>query len=185
MGFEPTTSALRKPCSTTELPWPKTGSAGLRRRTVANRRRARPSPIRRSRARVFDGSENSGTFGAVHYLVDGYNAAHWLARDPDTSAAQLRDLLIRTLATQVPRDAESVRIFWDVRRPDPSIPANTYLDWCTMHNVPDADAAIIDTVYASKARATLVVVSRDREVTGRSGQLGAKIMGPRDLFSRR
>ena len=110
----------------------------------------------------------------MHYLIDGYNVAHWLAKDPDAAPAVLRAVLMRALAARRPHDAESLRIFWDVRRPDPAIPANEYLDWCTVHNVPDADAAIVDAVHGADAPARVMVVSRDREVTGRSRQLGAR-----------
>lgn len=121
----------------------------------------------------------------MHYLIDGYNVAHWLAKDPDAAPAVLRAVLMRALVARRPHDAESLRIFWDVRRPDPAIPANSYLDWCTVHNVPDADAAIVDAVHAADAPSRVVVVSRDREVTGRSRQLGARTMGPKDLFPQR
>ena len=53
-----------------------------------------------------------------------------------------------------------------------------------MHNVPDADAAIIDKVYDSDNARGLCVVSLDREVTGKCKQLGAKTMRP-DEFLRR
>ncbi len=120
----------------------------------------------------------------MHYLIDGYNLAFWLAGDDDLDPHQLRELLLGKLATSRPPDAESLHIYWDVRRPNPAIPANTYLDWCTMHNVPDADAAIIDAVYDAEAPRRCMVVSRDREVTGRSRQLGAKVMSPKDLLGK-
>ena len=118
----------------------------------------------------------------VNYLIDGYNLAFWLAGDDDLAPQQMRELLMGRLVAARPKDAESLHIYWDVRRPNPAIPANTYLDWCTMHNVPDADAAIIDAVYASDTPRRCMVVSRDREVTGRSRQLGAKVMSPKELL---
>jgi hypothetical protein len=124
----------------------------------------------------------------VHYLIDGYNLAHWLAQglaqDDDLDPEQLRELLLEALERRVPADAESLRIYWDVRRMHPGIPANEYLDWCTMHNVPDADAAIIDAVYDADRPQRLVVVSRDREVTGKSRQLGAKTRSPAELLGK-
>jgi hypothetical protein len=121
----------------------------------------------------------------VRYLIDGYNLAHWLAGDDDLAPDELRALLIARLQRTRFQNAESVDIFWDVRRPSPSTPAHTYLDWCTMHNVPDADAAIIDAVYDSDTPARCTVVSRDREVTGKSRQLGARTQSPRELLGPR
>ena len=121
----------------------------------------------------------------MHYLLDGYNLAHWLAAGEDLEPLALRDLLLSRLVDRRPKDAESLRIYWDVRRPGPGIDANAYLDWCTMHNVPDADAAIIDAVWASDVPRKLVVVSRDREVVGKCRQLGARTQGPGDLLGRR
>ena len=63
-------------------------------------------------------------------------------------------------------------------------PPNEDLGWCRMVFVPDADEAIVDAVYDSPNARKLVVVSRDREVTGRSRQLGAKTMRPIELLPR-
>jgi len=120
----------------------------------------------------------------VNYLLDGYNLAHWLAPgDHDLDGHGLRALLLGRLAHSVPPDAESVAIYWDVRNPNPSIPPREFLDWCVMHNVPDADAAIIEAVYNAPQPNLCVVVSRDREVTGKSRQLGARTQTPDELFS--
>jgi hypothetical protein len=118
----------------------------------------------------------------VHYHVDGYNLAHWLAGDDDLLPLEMRQLLNAALSARLPADAESVHIYWDLRNPAPGIPANEYLGWCTAHNVPDADAAIIDAIYAQPAPHEHIVVSRDREVTGKSRQLGAGTWEPRDLL---
>lgn len=121
----------------------------------------------------------------MHYLIDGYNLAHWLADDDELEPAELRALLLGALARRVPADAESVHVYWDVRRPHPAIPLHEDHGFCSAHNVPDADAAIVDAVYASDAPRRLVVVSRDREVTGRSRQLGARVLAPAQLLGRR
>jgi len=120
----------------------------------------------------------------VHYLIDGYNVAHWLARDADLRPAELRRLVLDTLGRRPPADARSIHVYWDVRADDPSIPPHESLGWCSVHNVPDADAAIVDAVYDAERPGEHVVVSRDREVTGRSRQLGARAMSPRDLLGR-
>lgn len=119
----------------------------------------------------------------MHYLLDGYNIAHWLLSDDDLTANQLRAGALAALQNGLPANASKVDIYWDVRRPSPSIPPNEYLDWCTMHNVPDADAAIIDAVYNAPNARGLCVVSRDREVTGKCKQLGARTMSPDDFLS--
>ena len=48
-----------------------------------------------------------------------------------------------------------------------------------------ADHAIVDAVAAASRPRGLKVVSRDREVTGRSRQLGARVAGPAELLGRR
>jgi len=121
----------------------------------------------------------------VHYLLDGYNLAHWLAGGTDLVPEQLRTLLLEHLATRVPADALSVRIWWDVRRGTSLLGSNSYLDWCSMHFVPDADEAIIDAVWASDEPRRLLVVSADREVVGKCKQLGARVSDPGSLLGRR
>jgi len=120
----------------------------------------------------------------VRYLIDGYNLAHWLLRDDELLPEQLRARLLAVLKAQVPKNATQVDLYWDVRRPNPSVPPRESLGWCTQYNVPSADEAIIDAVYDAPNPRNLCVVSRDREVTGKSRQLGAKIMAP-DQFLKR
>lgn len=122
----------------------------------------------------------------MHYLLDGYNLAHWLAPgDHDLDAHQLRALLLAHASGRVPGDAASMAIYWDVRKMHPGIPARENMGWCVQHNVPDADAAIINAVYDAARPHECTVVSRDREVTGKSRQLGARTMSPDDLLGRR
>ena len=120
----------------------------------------------------------------MRYLLDGYNLAHWLVRDDDARPDQLRARLLAALRGSLPKDAQAVDIYWDVRRPSPMIPPNEYLDWCTMHNVPSADEAIIEAVYSAPNARAVCVVSRDREVTGKSRQLGARILAPEQFLRR-
>lgn len=118
----------------------------------------------------------------MHYLLDGYNIAHWLLRDSELSAVELRQGMLAAMQDALPHNASAVDIYWDVRRPHPNIPPNEYLSWCTMHNVPDADAAIIEKVYDASNARELCVVSRDREVTGKCKQLGARTMPPHEFM---
>ncbi|MGQ0554024.1 MAG: hypothetical protein ACT4PU_12500 [Planctomycetota bacterium] len=120
----------------------------------------------------------------MRYLLDGYNIAHWLVRNDAVPPMQLRARLLAALQAARPKDAESIDIYWDVKRPSPAIPPNEYLGWCTMHNVPSADDAIVDAVAGAPTARGLCVVSRDREVAGRSRQLGAKILAPEQLLKR-
>jgi hypothetical protein len=120
----------------------------------------------------------------VKYLLDGYNLAHWLLRDDELSPDQLRAGLMSVLRQSLPADATEVHVYWDVRRPSPLIRPNEYLGWCTVHNVPDADEAIIEAVYSDPTPRRLRVVSRDREVAGRSRQLGARIVSPDRFLGR-
>ena len=118
----------------------------------------------------------------MRYLVDGYNLAHWLLRDDELRPEQLRAGLLRAMKGRLPRDATQVDVYWDVRRG--LTPPRESLGWCTLHFVPNADEAIVDAVYDSPQARELCVVSRDREVTGRSRQLGAKVLAPAEFLER-
>jgi hypothetical protein len=121
----------------------------------------------------------------VHYLIDGYNLAHWLARGEDLDPGELRELLLSRLAAKRPHDADSIRIYWDRKSSGYRLDDNIWGDWCSQHFVPDADEALIDCVYDSDAPRTLIVVSGDREVVGKSKQLGAKVLDPGGLLGSR
>jgi len=118
----------------------------------------------------------------VRYLVDGYNLAHWLMRNDELRPEQLRAGLLAAMKGKLPRDAAQVDVYWDVRRGE--TPPRESLGWCTFHFVPNADEAIVDAVYDSKEARGVTVVSRDREVTGKSRQLGAKLLGPAEFLGR-
>lgn len=125
----------------------------------------------------------------MDYLLDGYNCANWLARDPDLDAHQLRQVLYGKLTLlerqgRLPVDADRIRVFWDSRRRDPGISANEYHACCEAHNVPDADEAIIDTVRKARQPGDQTIISRDREVTGKSRQLGGRTMTLLEFFGR-
>ncbi len=119
----------------------------------------------------------------VRYLLDGYNLAHWLADGDDLQPEALRRLLLDALARRRPRDARSITIYWDAKGSHGRAPQNEYSAGVIEHFVPIADDAIVDAVAGDSQPRTLLVVSRDREVTGRSRQLGARIATPADLLS--
>jgi hypothetical protein len=121
----------------------------------------------------------------MHYLLDGYNLAHWLARGDDLDPGELRDLLLSRLERQPRHDAESIRIYWDRKSTGFRLDDNIWGDAFSQHFVPDADEALIDAVYNSDAPRTLTVVSGDREVVGKSKQLGAKVLDPGGYLGRR
>src|SRR5262245_7529207 len=116
MGIEPTTPALRKPCSTADLPRPAPARGRSRRPGTLPHAPCRRPPV--------DARGRPLSSGPVHYHVDGYNLAHWLAGgDDDMQPLALRKLLTAALRARVPRDAESVHVYWDVRRPSPGLPS--------------------------------------------------------------
>jgi hypothetical protein len=119
----------------------------------------------------------------VRYLLDGYNLAHWLARDDDLRPEQLRARLLAALRPVLPRNAREVVIYWDVRTPGHPPPAE-HLTWCTLRFVRSADEAIVDAVFDADNPREVTVVSRDREVAGRSRQLGAKVLSPAEFLKR-
>jgi hypothetical protein len=126
----------------------------------------------------------------VHYHLDGYNLAHRLAYrlaeeeedDGDMTPQELRHLLYGHLPGVIPQDAESLQVYWDVKVRDPGIPAHEYGAHWTVHNVPDADTAIIDAMYGSPDPGRQMAVSSDREVTGKSRQLGGRCMSAEDFL---
>jgi hypothetical protein len=120
----------------------------------------------------------------VRYLLDGYNLAHWLARDDDLRPEQLRARLLAALRPILPHDAREVVIYWDVRGPAPGVLATENLPWCRMRFVSSADEAIVDEVYDAENPRNVTVVSRDREVAGRSRQLGARVLSPAEFMKR-
>ncbi|HEX5011662.1 MAG TPA: NYN domain-containing protein [Planctomycetota bacterium] len=120
----------------------------------------------------------------MRYLLDGYNLAHWLAQDDDLRPEQLRALLLAKLRPKVPRNARDVVIYWDVRGREPGVMERESLPWCTLRYVSSADQAILDAVYDAENPREITVVSRDREVTGKSRQLGARVLSPAELLGR-
>jgi len=120
----------------------------------------------------------------VRYLVDGYNLAHWLVRDDDLRPEQLRARLLAALKPKVPRNASEVVIYWDVRNRGPDVMERESLSWCTLRFVSSADDAIVDAVYDAENPRDVTVVSRDREVAGKSRQLGARVLSPAEFLGR-
>ena len=120
----------------------------------------------------------------MRYLLDGYNLAHWLVRDDDLRPEQLRARLLAALKPKVPRNASEVVIYWDVRNRTPGVLERESLPWCTLRFVPSADEAIVDAVYEASNPRDVTVVSRDREVAGKSRQLGARVLSPAEFLKR-
>ena len=120
----------------------------------------------------------------MRYLVDGYNLAHWLVRDDDLRPEQLRARLLAVLQPRVPRNASEVVIYWDVRNRAPGVLERESLPWCTLRFVSSADEAIVDAVYDAENPRDITVVSRDREVSGKSRQLGARVLSPAEFLGR-
>jgi len=119
----------------------------------------------------------------VIYLLDGYNVAHWLLSDQDDLLPEhLRAGLLGAIEQHHPPDAEALDVYLDVRGSQPLVPANEYRGLVTVHNVPDADAALVDRVGRAQDPRRLCVVSRDREVSGRCRQLGATTLTPGGFF---
>jgi YacP-like NYN domain len=121
---------------------------------------------------------------AVRYLVDGYNLAHWLLRDDSLRPEQMRQRTLAALAGKLPQNATDVVIYWDVRNRTPGVMERESLPWCTLRFVSSADEAIVDAVYDADNPREITVVSRDREVAGRSRQLGARVHSPAEFLQR-
>ena len=120
----------------------------------------------------------------MRYLVDGYNLAHWLVRDDTLRPEQLRARALAAMAGKLPQNATDVVIYWDVRNRTPGVMERESLPWCQMRYVSSADDAIVDAVYDAENPRDITVVSRDREVAGKSRQLGAKVLSPAEFLGR-
>jgi hypothetical protein len=121
---------------------------------------------------------------AVRYLVDGYNLAHWLIRNDALRPEELRAQTLAAMAGKLPPNATEVVIYWDVRNRTPGVFERESLPWCQMRFVSSADEAIVDAVYEADNARGITVVSRDREVAGRSRQLGARVLSPAEFLRR-
>lgn len=120
----------------------------------------------------------------MRYLVDGYNLAHWLLRDDSLRPEQMRARTLAAMAGKLPQNATDVVIYWDVRNRTPGVMERESLPWCQMRFVSSADEAIVDAVYEAANAREITVVSRDREVAGRSRQLGARVLSPAEFLRR-
>jgi hypothetical protein len=120
----------------------------------------------------------------VRYLVDGYNLAHWLLRDDALRPEELRSRTLAAMTGKLPQNATDVVIYWDVRNRTPGVMERESLPWGQMRFVPSADDAIVDAVYEADNPRDITVVSRDREVAGRSRQLGARVLSPAEFLRR-
>jgi len=113
----------------------------------------------------------------MRFVVDGYNVAHRLfGRDSrKATQEQLRDALLRRVRRFATRRRRVTVVFDGVPGPGArGVPRGTG-DMEIVY-APSADDEIVDLVRRSDAPDRLRVVSRDREVTGRAVQLGARIV---------
>ena len=112
-------------------------------------------------------------------LVDGHNAMGALKVHGATHEARRRELLRRVAAA-----APHATVYFDASNA-PSDIIEAYSEY-GMHVVycrdREADAAILDRVRSEAVPGRLVVVSNDREVAGRAGQLGAQTSGVVEFF---
>ena len=112
-------------------------------------------------------------------LVDGHNAMGALRVRGETHEARRRELL-RRVASVAPR----ATVFFDASRAPAGIlmaysEQGLHVVYCRDR---EADAAILERVRDAAVPARLVVISNDREVTGRAAQLGAQTSGVREFF---
>ncbi len=98
--------------------------------------------------------------------------------------SRLRARTLAAMAGKLPQNASDVVIYWDVRNRTPGVMEGESLPWCTMRFVSSADEAIVDAVYDAPNPRDITVVSRDREVAGRSRQLGARVLSPAEFLKR-
>jgi (2Fe-2S) ferredoxin len=110
----------------------------------------------------------------MHALVDGHNALFRLAIRAATPEEARRELLRRVAA--VSRDAT---VFFDAMGAPLSAPGVDRDGGLEVHYCrgTEADEVILAAVRAAARPETLIVVSDDRELTGRARQLGARVSG--------
>lgn len=122
--------------------------------------------------------------GRTRYLVDGYNVAHAIRRGP-LRADELepaRTHLVRLLRPLVDRKT-AVTVVFDSRLGAPPTNPRGMAGVVEAVYARDADAAIVEIVRRSGHPGSCVVVSRDRAVSGRASQLGARLMKIEELLA--
>lgn len=122
--------------------------------------------------------------GRRRYLVDGYNVAHAIRRGPlrpdELEAA--RTHLVRLLRALVDRKT-AVTVVFDSRLGTPPEKPRGMAGVVEAVYARDADAAIVEIVRRSGEPGSCIVVSRDRAVSGRAAQLGARTMKVEELLA--
>jgi predicted RNA-binding protein with PIN domain len=111
----------------------------------------------------------------MHFVVDGYNAARRLFGREGAGATpeELREALLRRLRRFATRRRKVTVVFDGKNRP-PGVPSRFTTAGVDVVFAPSADEAIVAMVRGAPDPGRLTVVSRDREVEGRSVQLGAR-----------
>jgi len=117
----------------------------------------------------------------MHILIDGHNAMGALPLDGKTHADKRRALLRRVAALD--KDAT---VYFDARRAPPGLLQPTGVPGVRVVfcKEDEADRFILDAVRDADRPAQCLVVSNDREVTGRAAQLGARTRSVRQFFGR-
>lgn len=103
-------------------------------------------------------------------LIDGYNLLMSGGKEiPRRSFEGLRDRLIEKVSRHCAGRQVKGEIFFDGGGPlapssvEGAAPQSA---WLTVHWVPDADAAIIKRIRATRDRTALTIVTNDREIVG-------------------
>jgi predicted RNA-binding protein with PIN domain len=115
----------------------------------------------------------------LRILVDGHNAMGALRLRGDTHEA-LRDALLRRVAARAP----GATVFFDAQQApdvvfDFAKPHGLNVVYCRRR---EADEAILEEVRSAGRPHLVLVVTNDREVSGKARQLGAKTSRVREFF---
>lgn len=118
----------------------------------------------------------------MRVLIDGHNAMAALKVGGKTHEEQRRNLL-RRVADAAPQ----AMVFFDARRApvgimDAMSELGVSVRYCRGR---EADIAILDIVRAASAPAQIIVVTNDREVSGKAAQLGARALAVKEFFGPR
>jgi len=113
-------------------------------------------------------------------LIDGHNAMYRLGIQGLDHAAKRSDL-VRTVGSLV----DNATVYFDARRftgprpPRRSRDHGVRVEYCHQR---EADEEILDAVRAANSPRGILVVSSDREVTGKASQLGASTQTVEEFF---